>query len=213
HRRNNEKVNRIHRGLTAPSFILLRILRPVTRLPLILRGAACPENQGATPGQCPDFFLNINWGTISYRMPMIASDIDGNIKSFEKIANSSQSCIDEGKTIDEVKRVAKETGKAIDDTSKTTASVVECVGAIAGACVEPAAIPLVYFACRGAYDSVKELLEAAEKEKAEREAAAREEAAKRKEEAIDRAARCGSISAGIERARDFDGADIISRTA
>ncbi|WP_409286761.1 hypothetical protein [Pseudomonas guariconensis] len=165
-------------------------------------------------GQAPNLSLNVNWGTVSYSAAVPAGQARGTLEGLTQIMDVAQQCVADGKTKDEIKTAVLETAGAVKATGKVTKEVVECAIAIAVACEFPIAIPTTLKACKEAFDSIVELNDAADAAKAAKEQAERDAAQRRTEAAIDRATHCPVVrDTGIERARDFDGAVIISRTA
>lgn len=164
-------------------------------------------------GQYPEFALSFNWGAVSYSIPLSASEITANLELLSRIGREAQKCIDDGKPTEDILRTVGEVIATVHETAGTTSDVIECAGAVALACRNPMAIPLVFLTCGDVVQDIKAMIEAAETAKREKEKAEREKQQRIMEDSIDRMSRCREVrNTGIERARDLERAIIHSRS-
>ncbi|KAB0507752.1 hypothetical protein [Pseudomonas moorei] len=166
-------------------------------------------------GSVPNFSLNINWGTLTYTFPIPQDQIEPSKTAFSQASVAAQKCINEGQDPDKATQSILDTIKAVAGTGKVTIDIYKCASAMSKASRSGVLGILGAFvtSCTDIFADLSTLIENFIKEQEERDAAARQKQQDEVDAGIDRISKCPNIDAGIEKSRDIDRAEIISRTA
>lgn len=165
-------------------------------------------------GDAPNLSVNFNCGTLTYSVPIPATQAAETARALNQLSAEAQRCVDEGRNRDETIRALRETGGAVINTGKVTKEIVECAVSVAGVVAGPPGISNVVKQCEQAAASVQQLNDIYSRTQAEKEREARERYQEQTVRDLERGFQCADVyGEGIERARDLERGILEGRTA